>query len=78
MKTEMTTPSVIQVRVMSYGTASTIGRIEIAGDDWELYAGGRHPAYQWPEGIAQASDVLTDAELAEYGIDPETTVWLED
>jgi len=68
----------MQVNVVDYETARTLGTIEIADSLWRLYADCRHPGYQWPQGIARAVSVLTPSQIAEMGISNDTTVYLEE
>lgn len=63
------------VQVKDYTTGSTLGRIKMDAAEWEQYAACEHPAYQWPEGLARAGDVL-DAE--DLGVSEKTVIFLED
>jgi hypothetical protein len=62
--------------IMEYDTAINLGQAEMPRDQWELYAAGSHPDYQWPQGIARAGDVLSRDQLDAIDLDPDTTIYL--
>jgi len=66
------------VNVMRHRDGVRLGEVEISEADWKLYEAGRHPAYQWDEGIAVAGDVLTDGQIEDIGVHPTTVIFLED
>jgi hypothetical protein len=68
----------ITIRVKRYSDGEIVGTVEMAVDEWERYADCTHPAYQWPEGLALAGDVLTEEEKQETGLNENETIWLEE
>jgi hypothetical protein len=66
----------VDVRRLSDG--EKVGTTTMPAAEWERYAAGTHPGYQWPEGAALAGDVLTDEQVDEMGLDAGTVIWLED
>jgi hypothetical protein len=72
------TTAILMVDVRDYQDGHSYGKIEIEESAWLPYAECRDPAYQWPEGIARAVDVLGDDQIKSLGIDPEATIWLEE
>jgi hypothetical protein len=71
-----TTMGTMTIRVKRYSDGETVGTVEMAVDEWESYADCTHEAYQWPEGLALAGDVLTEEQREEMGLDDNTTIWL--
>jgi hypothetical protein len=67
----------VTVSVVSYRDGDQLGTVEMDAAEWERYADCTHPAYQWPEGVARAGDVLSDDQLEALGIDGGTGGWLE-
>lgn len=67
----------ISVTVRAYSDAASLGRVEIDAAEWARYEACDHPAYQWPEGIARAGDVLTDEQIERMGITSRTVVYLD-
>ena len=63
--------------VMRYADGGKVGTVEMDAAEWERYAECEHPAYQWPEGIAEAGDVLTCDQIEEMGLTTTTAIWLE-
>src|SRR5262245_38567357 len=68
--------TMVSVMVMDYTTGGRIGEVEIDEADRDDDAGCRNPAYQWPEGIARATDALSAQQVEAPGIDPRTTIYL--
>lgn len=66
----------VTVTIMDYVTGDAIGVTSIATEDRDQIAAGTHPAYQWPEGIAAAGDILTEQEIAELEISRGSVIWL--
>lgn len=76
-ETMATTTRMIEVDVMRHSDGARAGSIEMDPAEWQRYEAEEHPAYQWPEGIAAAGNVL-DAEQSEaMGLDSSTIIWLE-
>ncbi|MDE2105351.1 MAG: hypothetical protein KGL39_49450 [Patescibacteria group bacterium] len=67
-----------RIDVRSYATGDYIGTIEMNAAEWERYAVGEHPDYQWPEGIAEAGKVLSSADITRLSIGDDIVIWLED
>jgi hypothetical protein len=63
--------------VMSYATGERLCTVALDKTDADQYAAGTHPGYQWPEGLADARDVLSAGQIAELDVHPETVIFLE-
>jgi hypothetical protein len=68
----------ITIRVKRYSDGQTVGTVEMDVEEWDTYADCTHEAYQWPEGLALAGDVLTEEERQETGLNENETIWLEE
>lgn len=64
-------------RVMDYTTGDRIGKVEIDAAEMARYEACEHDAYQWPEGIAKAGDVLSDEDLARLDIPAGKVIYLD-
>jgi hypothetical protein len=73
----MTTKTVATVDVMRYETGNKLGSIDIPMEEWEQYATCEHPAFQWPEGIAFAGEVLSNDQMEANKIGPMLIVFFE-
>lgn len=71
------TSPIVTVDVMRHSDGERVGRVEMDAAERESYATCSHRAFQWPEGVARAGDVLTDRQIEEFGLRPETVVWLD-
>ena len=67
----------VSVGVMDHATGRRIGTAEVCDGDRDAYEAGDHPAFQWPEGIARAADVLSPEDIDRLGIDGQATIWFE-
>ena len=73
----MATETTVTVSVIRYTDGTRLGSVPLPAAEWESYVDCTHPDYQWPEGISEAGDVLTELQLAELGCDARTVIWLE-
>lgn len=71
------TEKLVSVDVMCYATGDSLGKIKVTSDYWQQYGDCCHPAYEWPNGVARAGDVLNDETIERLGISPEKTIWLD-
>lgn len=67
----------VTVDVRRHVDGECVGSIELSAAEWEQYAVYEHPAYQWPEGLAEAGAVLTPDQVEEMGLTGRTVIWLE-
>lgn len=67
----------VKMSVMDYTTGDRLGAAEIDAATAARYAACAAPAFQWPEGIASAADVLDAADLGRLGIDGRRVIWLD-
>lgn len=73
----MTTQTTKTVTVVRYSDGQSLGEITMDAAEWATYEDCTHPDYQWPEGIAQAGQVLSDDQMDALGIDPATVIGLD-
>jgi len=73
----MTAQATKTVRVMGYATGDRIGKVEIEASEWAEYEACEHGSYQWPDGVAEAGDVLTGDQIDEMGITSRTVIFLD-
>jgi hypothetical protein len=73
----MATEATVTVDVIRHVDGRRIGSIELPRSEWETYADCTHPAYQWPEGLAEAGTVLSSRQCEALGLDRRTVIWLE-
>ncbi len=72
-----TTSNTVTASVVRYSDGVRLCGIQLSREEWDDYCDGVHPAFQWPEGLGLAVDVLTPYLLTNLGIDPNTTVYLD-
>ena len=65
-----------KVTVMDYRSGDSLGQIDRPEQYWRDYQACHGAAYQWPQGIAEASDVLSGDEIRLLEISPGTTIYL--
>jgi hypothetical protein len=70
----LTVAGTVDVWVVEYATGRRLGKVEVPEHFWLQYASGVHPAFQWPKGIAPASEIV-DAD--QYGCG-NATIYLEE
>ena len=73
----MTAQATKIVRVINAASGDRIGKVEIEASEWAEYEACEHGSYQWPDGVAEAGDVLTGDQIDEMGITSRTVIFLD-
>lgn len=67
----------VLVMVVRYADARPIGIVRISTSDWSYYEASVHPSFQWPEGIARASDFLPEKDRSRLEMAHDDVFYLE-
>lgn len=68
----------VPVKLVRHVDGKVLGAISVSVGHMRRYRAGTHPDYQWPEGVARAGDVISDAVLDRLDVHPDTVIYLDE